>query len=423
MISRILVAGGGTGGHLFPGVAVVEELRRRLPQLEVLFVGTERGIEARAVPAMGERFEAIEVLPLMGRGGAEVVRNLAMLPRSGLQAASILRAFRPDLVLGLGGYAAGPVLAAAALLRIPSALLEQNVRVGLTNKLLAKSVGRAYLTYPETAPHFGDRARVLGNPVRRPFVDAARTAGHDPAGAFARSRSVLVLGGSQGSRALNETVPAALALAGLGQLGVTVLHQTGASMLEQVAQRYREQGVDATVVPFIDDVARAYLQASLVIARSGATTLAELCAIGRAAILVPYPHAAEDHQTKNALALEAAGAALAVPESALSTDVLAGHVRGLLTDAPRRKALADAARRQGRPDAAAAIVDDLFAWLGVPSETLPASEEGQSQGAGSVAGGDASCGPSSIAPVRRRPKVKRAELRLRPIDLPLDVAR
>jgi UDP-N-acetylglucosamine--N-acetylmuramyl-(pentapeptide) pyrophosphoryl-undecaprenol N-acetylglucosamine transferase len=421
MIDRVLIAGGGTGGHLFPGVAVVEELRRRLPHLDALFVGTERGIEARALPQLGERFYAVDVKPLQGRKPLELARNLAALPRSGVQALSVVRSFRPDLAIGLGGYAAGPLLLGAAVLRVPTALLEQNVHVGLTNRLLAKSVGRAYLTYAETAPVFGGSARVLGNPVRRAFVEAARMARHDPAGALARSRTVLVLGGSQGARALNETVPEALARAGVGELGMTVVHQTGAEMAPAVAQRYRELGVHAEVVPFIDDIARAYVQASLVIARAGATTLAELCAIGRAAILVPYPHAAEDHQSRNALALERAGAALAMAERDLAVGPLAEHVRALLGDAGKRKAMEDAARRAGRPDAAAAIVDDLFGWLGVPSQAPPEPEDEPQRDGDAQRHGMRPALESQPPPaIRRKPRVKRAELRMRAVDAALD---
>jgi UDP-N-acetylglucosamine--N-acetylmuramyl-(pentapeptide) pyrophosphoryl-undecaprenol N-acetylglucosamine transferase len=424
MTLRVLVAGGGTGGHLFPGIAVVEELRRRLPRLEVLFAGTERGIEARLLPQLGERFEALDIRPLMGRAPAELARNAAMLPRSALQAIGLLRSFRPDLVIGLGGYAAGPVLMAAAALRVRSALLEQNAHVGLTNRLLSRSVGRAYLTYDETAPMFGAaRARVLGNPVRRAFVDAARMSAHDPQGAQARSRSVLVLGGSQGARSLNESVPAALARAGVAELGVSVVHQTGQAMLAEVEARYRELGVSAEVVPFIDDMARAYIRASLVIARAGATTLAELCTIGRAAILVPYPHAAEDHQTRNARALERAGAALCVPEPALDPELLGRSVRALLTDGERRRKLADAARRQGRPEAAAAIVDDLLGWLGVPFDpSFRDGEDGSIELAKAApdAGGEEVLPPAP--PVRRKARVRKAELSLRMVEAPLSAA-
>jgi UDP-N-acetylglucosamine--N-acetylmuramyl-(pentapeptide) pyrophosphoryl-undecaprenol N-acetylglucosamine transferase len=283
--------------------------------------------------------------------------------------------------------------------------------------LLARAVGRAYLTYEETAAQFGPaRARVFGNPVRRAFVDAARMAQHDPAGASARSRTVLVLGGSQGARALNEIVPQALAQAGLAELGVSVVHQTGESMAPEVAQRYRDLGVQAEVLPFIDDVARAYMRASLVIARAGATTLAELCAIGRASVLVPYPHAAEDHQTRNALALQQAGAALAIAERDLTVAPLAAQVRSLLTDGARRTAMADAARRRGRPDAAAAIVDDLLAWLGVPTEAAPEPGAAPEPDGIDDAGGSSAISESR-PPVRRKPRVRRAALRIRAIDV------
>jgi UDP-N-acetylglucosamine--N-acetylmuramyl-(pentapeptide) pyrophosphoryl-undecaprenol N-acetylglucosamine transferase len=427
MINRVLVAGGGTGGHLFPGIAVVEEIRRRLPQVEVLFVGTQRGIEARVLPSLGERFQAIDVKPLVGRSAGELLRGVVSLPRSGLQALSVLRSFRPDLAIGLGGYAAGPLLLSAAALRIPSALLEQNANVGLTNRLLGKSVGRAYLTYPETSSVFGaSRTRMPGNPVRRAFVDAARMAGHDPAGVEARSRNILVLGGSQGARALNEVVPKALARAGLGGLGISIVHQSGAPMAQEVERAYRELGLHAEVVPFIDDVAKAYVRASLVIARAGATTLAELCAIGRPSILVPYPHAAADHQTGNALALERAGAALSIAEHELTEERLASEVHGLLSNGNRRRDMAEAARRAGRPDAAAAIVDDLLAWLGVPTASGPAPQaEEESDSDPGPRGPHAFQGVATLErlPIQRRPKIKRAELRVRPIELSIDAVR
>jgi UDP-N-acetylglucosamine--N-acetylmuramyl-(pentapeptide) pyrophosphoryl-undecaprenol N-acetylglucosamine transferase len=415
MIARVLVAGGGTGGHLFPGIAVVEELRRRLPHLDVLFAGTERGIEARVLPQLGERFHAVDVKPLAGKSPTDLARGLAGLPRSALQALTLVRSFRPDLAIGLGGYAAGPLLLTAAALRVPTALLEQNAHVGITNRLLSRSVGRAYLTYDETAPLFGPaRARVLGNPVRRSFVQAARMSAHDPEGAQARPRSVLVLGGSQGARKLNEIVPEALARAGVARSGLTVVHQTGAAMVDPVTARYRELGVPAEVIPFIDDMARAYIRASLVIARAGATTLAELCTIGRPSILVPFPFAAQDHQTKNARALERAGAALTLPESALDAADLASAVRGLLDDERRRSAMADAARRQGRPEAAAAIVDDLFAWLRVPSASAP--DDDPAPASGHDGAGEQPEAAATSVPLRRKPRVRRAELRLRTVD-------
>jgi UDP-N-acetylglucosamine--N-acetylmuramyl-(pentapeptide) pyrophosphoryl-undecaprenol N-acetylglucosamine transferase len=419
-IDRVLVAGGGTGGHLFPGLAVVEELRRRLPELDVLFVGTSRGIEARVLPGRGERFVPVEVRPLLGRSLPELARNVAELPRATLEAIGVVRSFRPDLALGLGGYAAGPVLLAAATLRVPSALLEANVQLGLTNRLLSKTVGRAYLSYEQTAAQFGPaRARVVGNPIRRAFVEAARTAAHDPAGIDARGRGVLVFGGSQGARGLNEQVPAALARAGVRELGIPVVHQAGAAALEQVQARYAALGIAAQVVPFIDDMVRAYIDASLVIGRAGGSTMAELCAIGRPGILVPLPTSAGNHQLVNARAFEQAGAGIAVEESALDPERLGVVIAELLADRPRRIAMGHAARRLAKPEAAAAIVDDIFAWLQVSNGSTPDAEPEPHASGGNGGATDldaAADGASSPLPVRRRPKVKRAALRLRQID-------
>jgi UDP-N-acetylglucosamine--N-acetylmuramyl-(pentapeptide) pyrophosphoryl-undecaprenol N-acetylglucosamine transferase len=306
---------------------------------------------------------------------------------------------------------------AAATLRVPTALMEQNAHVGLTNRMLAPLVGRAYLTYPETAPAFAaQRARVLGNPVRRALVDAAHMAHSDPRGVEARSRSILVLGGSQGARALNENVPEALAAAGVKARGIPVLHQAGVSAVADVQARYDALGIAATVVPFIDDMARTYASSILVVARAGATSLAEICAIGRPSVLIPFPHAADDHQTRNAEALERAGAAIMVREAELGGAKLADSVRGLLEQEERRRAMATAARGQGRPDAAAAIVDDLLEWLG-------AGSQGQSlrSAAGVDAADDVGNEPQSSAFVSvdlgtvRKPRVRRCELSLRPI--------
>ena len=387
MIRRVIVAGGGTGGHLFPGIAVVEELRRRQPDAEVTFVGTAKGIEARVLPERGERLELIDVAPLKGRSAAELMRSLMMLPGACSQAFGIIGAEKPDVVIGVGGYASGPMLLAAAARGVPTAILEQNAHVGLTNRVLAPLAGRAYVAWEEAADQIGRRrAKLLGNPVRRAFVDASRAAMADPDGFEARSRRILVLGGSQGAKVLNDTVPAALAGLDLASRGIDVLHQTGAAMRSEVEARYRELGVPAEVVTFVDDMAKAYASASLVIARAGATTLAELCAIGRPAILVPYPFAADDHQAKNAEALERAGAAISIREAKLTSEGLGAEVRGLLDDPSRRTRMAEAARAHGRPDAAAAIVDDLFAWLGGPSASVatPLSSSSKNGGGGAA---------------------------------------
>ena len=364
MSRKIIIAGGGTGGHLFPGIAVLEELRRRDPETEVLFVGTARGIEARVVPARGERIELMEVTPLKGQSPLGLIKSLGKLPLAVRRAQEIVRDFDPDLVLGVGGYASGPLLLGASRLGVPTALLEQNAHVGMTNRWLRKRVGRAYVSFEETVALFGaDRARLVGNPVRQEFVSAARRALSDPRGFDARAKTLLVMGGSQGARALNQSVPDALAHAGLAELGVKVVHQTGKAMRDEVEARYRELGVDAEVTAFIDDMARAYAHAALIVGRAGASTLAEICAIGRPAVLVPFPFAADDHQGKNAEALEAAGAAICVREEALQVEALGAMVRDLLRDPERRGAMSAAARERGRPDAAASIVDDICDWL------------------------------------------------------------
>jgi UDP-N-acetylglucosamine--N-acetylmuramyl-(pentapeptide) pyrophosphoryl-undecaprenol N-acetylglucosamine transferase len=365
MIQRIMVAGGGTGGHLFPGLAVVEELRRRVPDLEVKFVGTARGIEARVLPGRGEALELLEVTPLKGQGLGARLKSFARIPTAMREASSLMRDFEPDLVLGVGGYASGPVLLSASLSGRPTALLEQNAYVGMTNRILARFVNRAYITFEETEAVFGKtKSRLTGNPVRHEFVEHARLALADPEGFESRARTVLVLGGSQGARKLNEDIPRALALVGLDDRKLEVVHQTGESMRDEVEARYRELGIRARVVTFIDEIARAYSNAALVVARAGATTLAELCAIGRPSILVPFPFAADDHQAKNAKALEEQGASICIRESELEVDALGGLIGDLLDDSAKRQAMARAAREHGRPDAAAAIVDDMMGWLG-----------------------------------------------------------
>ena len=397
MIERIMVAGGGTGGHLFPGLAVVEELRRRVPDLDVRFVGTARGIEARILPERGETLDLLQVTPLKGQGVGARFKSFARIPTAMKEASALMRDFDPDLVLGVGGYASGPVLLAASLSGRPTAILEQNARVGMTNKILARFVDRAYISFAQTEAVFGKaKSRLTGNPVRHDFVEHARLALADPEGFESRARNILVLGGSQGARKLNEDVPRALAKAGLGSRGLQVVHQTGESMRDEVEATYRELGIAAKVVTFIDDMARAYSNAALVVARAGATTLAELCAIGRPSILVPFPFAADDHQTKNARALEEQGASICIRESDLDADELGDTVKALLDDAGRRRQMAESAREHGRPDAAAAIVDDMLGWLG-GGEPLRQSE---APSASEPPGGN-QYGAIGLAPVAR----------------------
>ena len=312
-----------------------------------------------------QTLDLLEVTPLKGQGLGARVKSFSRIPGAMSEAASLIRSFNPDLVLGVGGYASGPVLLSASLSGRPTAILEQNAHVGMTNRILSRFVDRAYISFEQTKEVFGGtKSRLTGNPVRHEFVEHARLALADPEGFESRARTVLIIGGSQGARKLNEDVPRALAQAGITERGIRVVHQTGQSMRDEVEATYAELGIPAEVVTFIDDMARAYSNAALVVARAGATTLAELCAIGRPSFLVPFPFAADDHQAKNAEALEVQGASICIRESDLDVDALGNRIRSLLDDSAQRRAMSESARAHGRPDAAAAIVDDLLGWLG-----------------------------------------------------------
>lgn len=356
---RIVFAGGGTGGHLFPGIAVAREILARVPDAEIAFVGTARGIESRVIPRQGFALDLIRSAGLKGKSFGSLVRGLSLLPASGWDAWRALSRRRPHLVIGVGGYSSGPVVALAAARRIPTMVLEQNAVPGLTNRLLARVVDAAAVTYESTLPYFGGRGFVSGNPVRPEFVAPAAESAPAEArrgGPGAEAR-VLIFGGSQGAHAINVAmVEAAAELAPhAGRLSIT--HQTGERDLEFVRDGYRRAGLTARVVPFIDEMVLEMTIADLVICRAGATTLAELTAAGRAAILVPLPTATDDHQRKNARVLAEAGAAEVVDERELTGRALAGRLLALASDRGRREAMAASARRFARPEAARVIAD------------------------------------------------------------------
>lgn len=353
---RILVAGGGTGGHLFPGIAVAEELRRRVGA-EVSFVGSDYGIERTAVPAAGFEVDLLPVRGLRGRGPAEVARGVGRAAASLVGARRVLRARRPDLVVGVGGYASFPAVAAALLARIPVVLLEQNAEPGLATRVLAPFANRVCVTFPSTARGLGRRAVVTGNPVRQLAV--AEPADPGSPGSADRFR-VLVFGGSAGAHRLNSVVPGALARVGRP---IAVEHQTGRTDREAVEADYRGLGLDAEVSAFIDDMARAYGRADLVVCRAGATTIAELTALGKAAILVPFPFAAGDHQRLNGQSLVDEGAAWMVLDRDLEPDALANLVRRAIDEPAATAELRRRARSLGHPDAAARVVDECLALL------------------------------------------------------------
>ncbi|MCL2449781.1 MAG: undecaprenyldiphospho-muramoylpentapeptide beta-N-acetylglucosaminyltransferase [Polyangiaceae bacterium] len=353
--STVIIAGGGTGGHVFPGVAVAEALEAG--GVEVVFCGTERGLEARVIPARGWRLERLDVSPMQGGGLRRVATGAVSAARATAMAIGTVRRIRPRAVLGVGGYAAGPLCAAAAALGVPLAVLEPNSVVGLANRILAPFARRAYIAWDEAARAFRPRAlRRFGVPLRRGFVPRAYDPGRVP--------RVLVMGGSQGAQAINDALPAAVGRLTSNGLELEVVHQTGRGQLEDVRAAYAQANVPgATVVPFIDDVAGAIAGADLVVARAGAVTVAEITAIGRPAVLVPFPHAADDHQAKNAQALERLGAAVSVSQ-AQAGSALGDALERLLSDEAVRRAMAHASRAQGRPDAARNVASDLLAMAG-----------------------------------------------------------
>lgn len=350
----VLIAGGGTGGHLFPGIALAQELRRRDDQARVLFVGTARGIELRAVPRAGFDLELLPVSGLRRTGLGGFLLGMARLPLAMLRAVRLVHRFGPDVAISVGGYAAGPAVLASRLLGVPCVVMEQNAVPGVTNRILARLARRVFVALP-TRGFPESKVRVLGNPVREDLL-AVRDEPYEPA----LPHQLLVFGGSQGARALNEAMMAAAPLLAASALELRILHQTGKADQERVERAYRDAGLDtARVVAFIDDMASAYRQASLVLCRAGATTIAELTVCGRPAVLVPYPFAVDDHQTANARTMSDAGGAIHLPQTELTGERLVELFRELRGDASRLRDMAAASKGAGKPEAVGAIADAL----------------------------------------------------------------
>jgi UDP-N-acetylglucosamine--N-acetylmuramyl-(pentapeptide) pyrophosphoryl-undecaprenol N-acetylglucosamine transferase len=349
----VVIAGGGTGGHLYPGLAVARELIRQRPEAVVTFAGTARGLEATVIPREGFALDLLRSVGIKGRTMGARLRGLGMLVPSALDAWRLLSKRRPSVVVGVGGYSSGPVVFLAALRRMPTLVLEQNAVPGLTNRLLARVVRAAAVNYDTTRPYFGERAFVAGNPVRREFF----AIGDKPAGSG--GPRVLVLGGSQGAHAINEAMVGAAPILAARVPGLSILHQTGARDLETVRTRYSEVGIDARAEAFLDPVVDAVRDADIVVCRAGATTLAELAAAGRTGVLIPFPAATDDHQRKNALVLANAQAAVLLDQRDLTPEVLAETLTRLLEDPNRLASMRRAVRAFARPDAAELIASKI----------------------------------------------------------------
>jgi UDP-N-acetylglucosamine--N-acetylmuramyl-(pentapeptide) pyrophosphoryl-undecaprenol N-acetylglucosamine transferase len=349
---RVIFAGGGTGGHLFPGLAVAREFQQRDSMTEILFVGTERGIEARVLPREGFRLETIPVRGLRGRGMRGLLDALWGVPASLLRSLHIIRNFRPDFIIGLGGYASGPLLVAGKMRGLRCAIMEQNLRPGFTNRFIARFVDRVFTSYRESASYFSNAQVVeTGNPVRwRQLPETKR----------GDKFVLLIFGGSAGAHRINLTVVDALRRLSDFAGRLHIIHQTGHADFAAIKEAYGSLPFDAEVLPFIQKMDEAYARADLVLCRAGATTLAELTAFGKAAILVPFPYAIYDHQRWNAQALRDRGAAEMILDQEIGGELLAGRIRSYVLDPSRIERMAAAARAMGRPEAAARIVDECY---------------------------------------------------------------
>jgi UDP-N-acetylglucosamine--N-acetylmuramyl-(pentapeptide) pyrophosphoryl-undecaprenol N-acetylglucosamine transferase len=348
---KVMIAAGGTGGHIYPGIAVANEIMRRDPSSEVLFVGTSRGLETRIVPENGFQLSLIHSAGLKNVGIKGTVKGVMTLPRSFVEARRLLKEFRPSVVVGAGGYVSGPVLMMAVVMGIPTLVMDSNALPGFTNRRLAKFVDRAALTFNEALPYFGKKGTVTGNPVRKEFFGVKPKHRNG-------STSVLIFGGSQGARAINNAMIGALDHLNGTRETMHVVHQTGEADFDKVRTAYQEHGWEtADVRPYISDMMTEFEKADILVCRAGATTCAEIAAAGKAAIMIPLPTAADDHQRKNAEAMQNAGAVKMLTQDQLTPESLASTLRELADSPEEIASMEMAARGLAREDAAETTVD------------------------------------------------------------------
>lgn len=366
---KLIVAGGGTGGHLFPGIAVAEEFLTRAPDNQVLFVGSERGIEARTIPRLGYQLELISAAGIRGKGNLAKLKGAAMLLYGYAQSRRLLQKFQPDLVLGVGGYASLPMVLAAKGMGIPRYIHEQNALPGMSNKVLARVANRVFISLEESARFFPrDSTLLTGNPLRKQILETLtqqERQPHDETGC-----NLFIFGGSQGAHSLNVALPQAVArLHADVRNRLKITHQTGESDFEEVNAAYKAIGFTATVRPFIDDMASEYQKADLIICRAGATTIAEVTAMGKACLFVPFPYATDDHQRKNAEALLKKGACEMLLEREMTGDGLSRAITRLTNSPTELEQIGKHAAELARLDAARIIVDEMLRGVQPCTET------------------------------------------------------
>jgi UDP-N-acetylglucosamine--N-acetylmuramyl-(pentapeptide) pyrophosphoryl-undecaprenol N-acetylglucosamine transferase len=347
-----MIAGGGTGGHVYPGIAIAKEIKRRHPEAELLFVGTERGLETKIVPQEGFPLRTITVSGLKGVGILRRLAGLLSIPRSLQESLRILRQFQPDVVMGVGGYSSGPPVLMAALKGIPALLQEQNAQPGLANRWLSHFCGRVATAFKECERFFGKKAVLTGNPVRAEFRRIQPKPDSD-------QFVLLIFGGSQGAQAINNAMLEALKRLQPSFSRMFFIHQTGQKDYERVATAYRALEAPSDVRPFFNDMPDQFSKADLLLCRSGATTLAEITVAGKAAILVPFPAATDNHQQRNAEALAKVEAAEMILQRDLTGDTLGARIAYYAHHPERLRRMAKNCLAQGRPDSTERIVDLL----------------------------------------------------------------
>ena len=346
----VIIAGGGTGGHIYPGIAIAQEFKRRDADTRVLFVGTARGLETKIVPREGFELHLIEVAALKRVSLLKRIKSLLLLPKSFLAVRSLIQEVRPDVVIGVGGYASGPVVLMASLMGVPTLVAEQNALPGFTNRVLARFVKAAAVTFDEAKKFFGDKAVITGNPVRAEFFSVLPKA-------VTEQTHLFITGGSQGARAINLAMIDALPLLVEEKDKLSITHQTGESDYDKVRAAYLELGWRVEVKPFVEKMVEEFAKADLVMTRAGATTVAELAAAGKPALMIPFPFAADDHQRKNAEAVERAGAGRMLLQAELTPERLAQELLWLIRDPQQLARMAEASKKLGHPYAAANVVD------------------------------------------------------------------
>lgn len=355
----IVIAAGGTGGHLYPGVALAREFLRRDPSTIIRFVGTIRGLETKVLPHESLPLDLIPARPVMGLGLKQVVSALLTLPNGILHSLRLLKRHHADLVVGIGGYTSPPVIFAAWLLKIPRVIVEPNAYPGMANKVLGPLAQRVFVAFEPAIAHFAkSKVRVFGTPIRHGFLQAGATSV-----SMSGKRTLLVFGGSRGAHAINmamiEAVPF-LAKDEACRAQMAIIHQTGEADYEPVEKVYESSGLAARVVPFLFDMPAVLREADLVVSRAGAMTLAELTACGKPAVLIPLPHAIYQHQARNAEVMQAAGAATMIMQRELTGVRLAETIKETLFDADRLQSMGERSRSLARTEAAQHIVDECF---------------------------------------------------------------